>query len=190
MEQRPDIMKFETFQSGIGSRSARVKALRGDGHGGNDLAVGFAEGAALTGNQAPSIADIKRLYDRASTLAGIGVWECRLDDEVLTWTDGVYDLFELPRNCPVDRPNIVNLYEPSSRREMERLRAHAIRTRSSFTLDARVRTARGNERWMRLTAGLECDTRRPARIFCVKQDITAEHALSGQMQQLAGCHTL
>jgi diguanylate cyclase (GGDEF)-like protein len=183
-------MKLETFPSEINARSARMGTLRCEGRIGNDLAVGLAEAAALAGNQAPAIAHIKQLYDRASTLAGIGVWECRLDDEALTWTDGVYDLFELPRNCPVNRSSIVNLYEPSSRREMERLRAHAIHTRSSFTLDARVRTARGNERWMRLTAGVECDTGRPARIFGVKQDITAEKALWEQMRRLAECDPL
>lgn len=183
-------MKFETFPSGVSARSTRMRAPRCDGQIGNDLVVGLAQGTPLAGNQAPSIADIKLLYDRASTLAGIGVWECRLDDEALTWTDGVYDLFELPRNCRVDRQSIVNLYELSSRHEMERLRAHAIRNRSSFTLDARIWTAKGNERWMRLTAGVECDTGRPARIFGVKQDITAEKALWEHMRRLAECDPL
>jgi diguanylate cyclase (GGDEF)-like protein len=183
-------MKFETFPSSFGTRCAEMGALRCDGQIDHDLAVGFAERAPLTGDQAPSIADVKQLYDRASTLAGIGVWECRLDDEALTWTDGVYDLFELPRKCPVDRQSAVNLYELSSRREMERLRTHAIRTRSSFTLDARIWTAKGNERWMRLTAGVECNTGRPARIFGVKQDITAEKALWEHMRRLAECDPL
>ena len=183
-------MKLETFPSEMSARSARIRAPHCDGQIGNGLAVGLTQGTLQTGYQAPSIADVKQLYDRASTLARIGVWECRLDDEALTWTDGVYDLFELPRHCSLSRHDIANFYEPSSRREMERLRAHAILNRSSFTLDARIWTAKGNERWMRLTAGVECDTGRPARIFGVKQDITAEKALWEHMRRLAECDPL
>src|SRR3982750_1297228 len=93
--------------------------------------------------QAGSVAHYKKMYDRSSALARIGVWECDLATEALTWTDGVYDLFELPRGSPLERARIVEYYEDGSRREMERLRAQAISEGRSFSLDIRIRTARG-----------------------------------------------
>src|SRR5689334_18121241 len=113
------------------------------------------DGDARLAAQAASIAQYKKMYDRASALARIGVWECDLATEALTWTDGVYDLFELPRGSPIERAEIVALYDEESRREMERLRAQTIAEGSSFSLDIHIYTAKGNERWLRLTADVE-----------------------------------
>jgi two-component system sensor kinase FixL len=126
----------------------------------------------------------KKMYDRSSALARIGVWECDLATEELTWTDGVYDLFELPRGSPLDRSEIVRLYEPRSRREMERMRSAAIASGGSFTLDVRIRTAKGNGRWIRLTADVETESGKPVRIFGTKQDVTAETAAREKVEAL------
>jgi hypothetical protein len=101
-------------------------------------AHGTGEAAEAPGNerllrqQAASIAHYKKMYDRSSALARIGVWKCDLATETLTWTDGVYDLFELPRGSRLDRARIVGFYDEESRGEMERLRAAMIRDGGSF----------------------------------------------------------
>jgi diguanylate cyclase (GGDEF)-like protein len=129
-----------------------------------------------------SIAHYKDIYDRASVLARFGVWECELASETLTWTDGVYDLFGLPRGSIVRRGAIVELYHADSRAEMERLRADAIRHRRGFTLDARIHTVRGTDRWIRLTAEIDIAN---GRLFGAKQDITEERALWERLRDLA-----
>jgi two-component system, LuxR family, sensor kinase FixL len=129
-------------------------------------------------------AHYKKMYDRVSALAKIGVWECVLVTEHLTWTDTVYDLFDIPRGAPIHRAEIVGLYHPESRREMERLRAEAIRSGTGFTLDIRIRTALGNERWVRLSADVEQEDGRSVRIFGTKQDISLERAAREKMQAL------
>ncbi len=142
------------------------------------------ESPAPTGKMS-SITHLKRIYDQAARLAGIGAWECDLDTEALTWTDGVYDLFDLPRSSPLRRASIIEFYEDESRAEMERLRAEAIRTRGSFTVDARIRTRRGASRWIRLSADVAYDRDRPVRIFGAKQDITREKELWDRLKELA-----
>ncbi|MCS0496193.1 GGDEF domain-containing protein [Ancylobacter sp. MQZ15Z-1] len=136
------------------------------------------------------LARYKKMYERSSSLAKIGVWECDLATEELTWTDGVYDIFELPRRMRVTRDLILALYTETSRLEMEALRAKAIREGGSFTLDIEVRTARGTSRWVRLSADVECEGDRPVRIFGTKQDITYEKHLWDQMRVLAECDAL
>ena len=139
----------------------------------------------LTSEQAGTIAHYKKMYDRASALARIGVWECDLATEALTWTDGVYDLFELPRGSRVDRDDIVAMYDEESRDEMEELRAKAVRSGTGFAIDIRIRTARGNMRWLRLTADIEKDeSGTPLRIFGSKQDITDERAAQEKLRSL------
>jgi len=92
----------------------------------------------------------------------------------LSWTEAVYDIFDLPRGIPVRREDIVELYEDDSRQQMERLRREAIRAGGSFSMEARIRSATGARRWMRLSASVVRDQNRSLRLFGVKQDITAE----------------
>lgn len=115
-----------------------------------------------------------RLYDQALNAAGIGAWECELETERLSWTQGVYDIFGYPVSNPLRRANIVDLYIDESRRSMELARAEVIRSGRPVTLDAEIRTWRGEKRWMRLSINAVRDGGRPVRIFGSKQDITAD----------------
>lgn len=132
-----------------------------------------------------SSAYYKALYDRASRLTQLGAWECDLDTGALSWTAGVYGLFGMPANALVDRPYTLDLYHPESRIEMERLRAAAIRERRGFTLDCRIRTIAGEERWMRLTAAFEGEGNGRPRLFGMKQDITREREAVEKLRRLA-----
>lgn len=117
----------------------------------------------------------QKMYDRVSTLARIGVWECDLATGRLTWTDMVYDIFGVPRGAPIDRETTLRLYDPDSCREMERLRAEAIYYGTGFDLDIRIKTEAKEVRWIHLTALVEQEAGRSVRIFGTKQDITKEN---------------
>lgn len=130
-------------------------------------------------------AEARRLYDQAAQLAGIGAWECELATEQLTWTGGVYDLFGLPRGSALHRPSIVDLYTNDSRAEMEQLRGTMIRSGKGFVLDARILTAGGTSRWMRLSADITHQQGRPWRIYGAKQDVTGEKQMWQGLRQLA-----
>ena len=124
---------------------------------------------------APLPAEVRtRLYDQALGLARIGVWECELETERLTWTSGVYDIFGYPMGNPLRRASVVDLYVDESRRHMELARAEVVRSGRPISLDAEIRTWRGERRWMRLSISAIGEGGRPARIFGAKQDITSD----------------
>jgi diguanylate cyclase (GGDEF)-like protein len=154
------------------------------------FAAAFAEQARIIREQTAYIARYKKMYDRSSALAKIGVWECDLATETLTWTDGVYDIFELPRGSDVTRALTLELYEEKSRIAMSALRQKAIEDCGSFQLDIRIRTAKGNDRWVRLSADIECEDGRAVRIFGLKQDITKEKEAADRMRVLAESDSL
>ena len=160
-----------------------VMALRWSGVG-RTITDDFDSESGGSCQHAALAAHFRKMYDRISGLAKIGVWECDLATEELTWTDMVYDLFELPRGSALDRDETVKLYEPASRLEMERLRSEAIGSGTGFTMDALIRTAGGRERWIRLTADIEQEDGKPIRIFGTKQDISAERAAQEKVQSL------
>ncbi|MGN6584555.1 MAG: diguanylate cyclase domain-containing protein [Rhizobiaceae bacterium] len=141
--------------------------------------------ARLIAAQREALAYSRKIFDRASAAASIGVWQCSLPDETLRWTDVVYDMFDLPRGSALDRDEIVKLYSEESARELGKRRSKAIAERAGFNLDAEIITAKGNRRWIRITATVECEGDVPIRIFGMKQDITEEKLLADQTRYLA-----
>jgi PAS domain-containing protein len=98
-----------------------------------------------------------------------GYWECDLADNSLSWTGGIYDIFGLPRLARISRDDAAAFYVEESRAAMEKLRAHAIKHRRGFTLDAQVRAAAtGERRWMRLVAAPVCKGGRVTRLRGIK----------------------
>lgn len=132
--------------------------------------------------------ELQKMYDRISKLGKIGVWECNLATEELIWTSAVYDMFDLPYGSVVDRAETLACYEPNSRREMEKRRARAIATCSSFTVDVAIRTRCNNARWIRITGDVEHHNNRAIKIFGTKQDITQEKEAQLQLHALQSDH--
>lgn len=132
----------------------------------------------------------RHLIERASATARIGIWSCTLPDETLSWRDGVYDLFELPRGSLVDRAQTLKMYTPESRRRMQALRKRAIETLGDFNFDAEIITTTGKRRWMRITATVDGVNGRACRIFGMKQNITEEKLLAERTRRLAETDSL
>ncbi|GJD56672.1 sensor domain-containing diguanylate cyclase [Methylobacterium dankookense] len=121
----------------------------------------------------------------AVAAAGFGVFECRLADESLTWTDAVYDLFGLPRGTALRRGRALDHYPPDSLAMLERVRAAALAARRGFDLDAEIVTAQGQHRWIRISASVACADGVPVRLFGLKRDVTAERQELERLRMLA-----
>jgi PAS domain-containing protein len=101
-----------------------------------------------------------------------GCWECDLTKgDALIWSGGVYDIFGLPRSARVARDEAAAFYREESRAAMERLRSYAIRHKRGFTLDAEIRPATGDSRWMRLIAVPVIEGGRAVRLHGLKNII-------------------
>ncbi|WP_331254764.1 sensor domain-containing diguanylate cyclase [Methylobacterium currus] len=148
----------------------------------NRANAGLSEALVVQGR---ALTHSRKLFDRASAAAQIGVWVCDLPDETLTWTDQVYAMFDLPRDASLDRDRIVACYAPESRQALAATRSRAIAERGGFTLDAEIVTFAGRRRWIRITASVECEGDVPVRIFGMKQDITEEKLLADRTRYLA-----
>lgn len=142
-------------------------------------------GAGLACDESATLLRLTKLFERSSEAAKIGVWECSLDGEQLTWTDVVYDIFDLPRGSRLDRAEILRFYPSTSRAELERVRSRAIECGEGLTLDVQIHTAKGRDKWIRITATVEREHEVPIRIFGLKQDITTERLLVEQTRYLA-----
>lgn len=131
------------------------------------------------------LAHSRKIFDRSSLAAKIGVWECSLPDNELVWTDAIYDIFDLPRDTILEREMTLQCYSQASVEELKLRRSLAIEQRSGFTFDAEIVSFTGNRRWVRITATVESENNIPVRIFGMKQDITEQKILMDRTKYLA-----
>ena len=129
--------------------------------------------------------DAPDLYDQAFAAARIGVWQCDLTDEALSWTDTVYNMFAIQPGASLQRGRIVDRYRDASRQDLDRMRSQAIAERSGFQLDAEITDFNEQQRWIRITASVESRGRHALRLFGMKQDITEEKRIADRHRHLA-----
>lgn len=125
------------------------------------------------------------IFERASAAARMGVWQCQLPSEQLTWSNGSYDLFGLQRGSEVARSEVLKSYSEESLDRLQRVRSNAIETGSGFALEAEIRPPGVGKRWIRISAAVECRNGEPIRLFGIKQDITEERKLLEGMRYRA-----
>lgn len=99
------------------------------------------------------------IFVRAPELAGdqtdpaVGYWHCDIaDDDRLTWTDKVYDLFGLPSGAPVERDWAVARYSERSKSALNKVRNYALGRKFGFLLDAEISPEGAGNRWIRVLA--------------------------------------
>lgn len=82
----------------------------------------------------------------------VGIWHCDLTQgDALTWSEKVYEIFEMPVGSEVPRKDAVAKYLEHSRSVLERLRTYAINRKCGFILDAAI-SPDGTTRWIRILA--------------------------------------
>jgi hypothetical protein len=85
--------------------------------------------------------------------AASGHWSCDIDDhDSLTWSDRVYELFDIPKGSAIGRADAVSRYSDRSKGVLERVRNFAIGHKCGFILDATLGSEGGGDRWIRIIA--------------------------------------
>lgn len=93
--------------------------------------------------------------DLASARAdpGIGYWHCDIaDNDRLTWSEKVYELFGLPAGAPIDRDWAVSQYSETSKTTLEHVRNFGLSRKFGFILDAEIRPEGAGNCWIRVLA--------------------------------------
>jgi len=162
-----------------------------DPHSHESTAAVVARLTALVEAQAKVIRDYQararthEIFERASAAARLGIWECNLTTEQLQWSGGTYDMFGIARDTPLVRRQSLICYPAHSLKQLEAVRGKALAEGKDFSLESEIVTPSGEQRWIRITAVVECAGKRPVRLFGLKQDITEERAERDRLRYLA-----
>ena len=84
-------------------------------------------------------------FKKTEQHAKIGSWEFNLSTYELLWTDGLYEIFEIPKDLPAEQ--LFELYQsrihPDDRQQLEDIIANAQNGTSNFKYEHRVVLANG-----------------------------------------------
>jgi hypothetical protein len=99
-----------------------------------------------------------------------GYWHCDIaEDDKLTWSHKVYELFGLPPGTAVERDWAVECYGEVSKKSLERVRHFALNRKFGFILDAEIEPDGGPSRWIRVLAFPIVADGRPVGLHGVKR---------------------
>ncbi|MGI3901635.1 MAG: EAL domain-containing protein [Janthinobacterium lividum] len=144
---------------------------------------------AVTDLQA-KLARLNKTTERAERLAKIGSWDWRVDSDDQSWSDGMCDIHEVERGSIITPAQSLSFYTQAAvRKRIEQVGAVPTDGRQ-FRFEAEITTAKGNQRWVRVSGSAERENGLTVRRFGVKQDITEQKAISDRMEALATTDSL
>ncbi len=106
----------------------------------------FSKGHVLTHATAAT-------FDEKNLDGDVALWKCDIfNEDRLTWSEKVYELFGFPPGTPVARAEAVARYAAASRDALERVRTYALTRKLGFLLDAEIVPPEGESRSIRVLA--------------------------------------
>lgn len=131
----------------------------------------------------------RALLEQTQRLAG--AWELDLRTHELTWSSEVYRIHEVPEGANVTQNDGISFYAAEAQPIITAAVEHCIETGTPWDLELPLRTAKGNERWVRTVgAVMEWGHGEAVKLAGAFQDITDQYeaklALHEREQRLRG----
>ncbi len=120
---------------------------------------------------------------QAASLAKIGGWE--IDPETMRtyWTEEVYKIHEVGYDFKHDVNTGIEFYDPVDRKKIETAVSNALENGKPFDLKLRFKTAKGNNKWVRVMGKAERDGNNIKRVYGSFQDITEQTITERELKE-------
>ncbi len=124
------------------------------------------------------------LFRQSERMVRLGTWEVDIDKGSLTWSDGVYNVHQLPIGTPVTVAEAINFYVAADRPMVEQAVADAIAHNTPFRYEANI--VAGDEiRRIRSVGEVIVDSGGGRRMVGMIKDIDDQHSATEQLRTLA-----
>jgi diguanylate cyclase (GGDEF)-like protein/PAS domain S-box-containing protein len=134
------------------------------------------------------VTELKRdsaLFAQTQALARIGGWEWNPARPSMYWTDELYRILQRNPGEPMPFERFIEHVEPGDRLRVQTVLDDALARAQDFELECRVRTARGEARWIRLL-GRGADGRGDSRrVSGTLQDMTEARQMQERLLRQA-----
>ncbi|MEM9379299.1 MAG: ATP-binding protein [Planctomycetota bacterium] len=124
------------------------------------------------------------LLDKAMRMASVGAWSVDIATGVLTWSDEVFRIHEMPVGDPPTVEQAVHFYAPEARPVIEAALERLIATGEAFDIELPLITAKGKRIWVRGIGDLDRDAAGdPRKLYGVFQEITSQVILAQEQER-------
>ncbi len=140
--------------------------------------------AALRSSEA-NLRKIQDLLNATQRLAKLGGWEYDPQTRQMTWTDEVYRIYGLPKNCdhgPAGRD--MALYAPEDRKKIAEAFQRALDEGEPYDLELQLINARRDKIWVRTIGQVERRDGQIVRVFGNLMDITERRGAQAERERL------
>lgn len=146
--------------------------------------VGVARDITEEKNITQKLLESSDFLKRTSAIAKVGGWDLSHNFERLYWTEGTYDIHELPYDQTPNLEEAINFYHPDDQQRINNLVTKAINTGKSYSFEARIITAKGNLKWVFSKGEPEMDNGKCVRLSGIFQDITETKKINSKVDML------
>ena len=116
--------------------------------------------------------ELEELLDKSNKLARIGSYEVNYNTGNLYWNDIAKSIYEVPENYKPTLKKIPDFYpQDLSGEEILEAYSNAMEKGTPFDVEVRIRTAKGNTRWIRLIGETESVDGKISKLYGSIQDI-------------------
>jgi len=110
--------------------------------------------------------------------AKVGSWELNCGDDTMEWTDTTKRIYEVDLGFRPDKRSLIQFTrEGAYRNELEQVFKSMMHEGGAFDIDSKIITAKGHERWVRISGRCDMLNGKCHKIYGATQDIH-EHMLS------------
>ncbi len=122
-------------------------------------------------------------HARIEEVSGVGSWEIDVDSGQIYWSPQTYRIHELPLGVDVSMHDALAHFPFAARKKVEALVDDLMTKGTPYDVELEFITAKGRNRWVRSTAGVEMRAGQIARVFGTFQDITERKELEQTLEQ-------
>lgn len=127
----------------------------------------------------------RQLLEDACRLADMGAWERDLRTGEYRWSDNLYDLLEVERDCKITDEMLRQFYSDEEWARLTETVEEASRNNASYDIELESITAKGARRYVRLCSAVDFADGVPVRRIGLKQDITVRKETVEKLRKLA-----
>jgi len=128
------------------------------------------------------LGESQELLEQVGRLARVGGWRLELGSGDLLWTAETRRIHEVDDDFVPTLENAVAFYVGADRDRISAVVEAAIRDNTTWDIEARILTARGNERWVRTIGVLEQEDGVAKRLLGAFADISEQHRLRTELE--------
>lgn len=125
------------------------------------------------------------LLRRTEYLSKVGGWEYDLDEGIITWTDGVYQIYGLDKenHDPNNVKQDIQFYVPKDRKKIEQAFKNAVNKGESYDLELGFISAKGKHLWVRTVGVPVWEQDKIVKVIGNIMDITDRKFIKGQLHK-------